>query len=77
MTPKEKWKRLANPKCARDYGLSITEKELSTFKEGKLILKAIKGVRESGEFIESMGSELGKAMAKRLDMEIINVLRKM
>lgn len=35
VTPQEKWNRMTSPKCADDYGISISFEEMSTFSEGK------------------------------------------
>lgn len=35
----EKWKRLANPTCADDYGLSVTIGELAATPEGRKIIE--------------------------------------
>lgn len=40
MTPKEKLKRLTNPQCAEDYGLSISFDELASFDTGRAFLEA-------------------------------------
>lgn len=38
MTPEEKWVHLVNPQTVKDYGLSLTEAELATFPEGRVVL---------------------------------------
>lgn len=42
MNPQEKWNRLSNPQCLKDYGLSITEKEMMSFPKGRAIIGALK-----------------------------------
>lgn len=42
MNPQEKWNRLSNPQCLKDYGLSITEEEMVSFPEGKNIVRTLK-----------------------------------
>lgn len=37
----EKWKRLTNPTCADDYGLSVTLDELKQTEEGRKILNEL------------------------------------
>ena len=41
MCPKEKWERLNNPTCLKDYGLSLSEDELMQFPEGRDLLKTL------------------------------------
>ena len=74
MTPKEKWRRMSNPKFATDYGFSIKGEELKTFREGRKLLKEINKIKQENKFVNEIMRNLGYAMAKRLDRTVINVL---
>lgn len=80
MTPKEKWERIKNPKCAKDYGLSIGRSELMTFPEGRALCAEIDYIREGGKDvpITSLDAQLkllGEQMAETLKELCIKVIK--
>ena len=67
MTPEEKWERLNNPKTREDYGLCLSEEELSTFEAGRKILAGAKQAADQGrdqysEVAKSMGAQASKTL---------------
>ena len=48
MTPEEKWKRMNNPTCVEDYGLSLNRAELSTFSEGQKLVATVDKLNKRG-----------------------------
>ena len=67
MTPREKWDRLNNPKTLEDYGLCLSEEELSTFEAGRKILAGAKqaaaqGLDQYSEVAKSIGMQARKTL---------------
>lgn len=72
--PKEKWERMKNPTCAADYGLSIDATELSTFEEGRMILKCVREhadrLRSFNDGVKAMGKTAAKSIADQFFKEL-------
>lgn len=47
MTPEEKFNRLMSPRCLEDYHISLSEKELRTFKDGRDLLCGVRKMQRS------------------------------
>ncbi|TES88935.1 MAG: hypothetical protein E3J94_07170 [Desulfobacteraceae bacterium] len=52
MTLQEKLKRLINPKCANDYGLSISLSDLMSFNIGRKWVKDFFNIKEENHEID-------------------------
>lgn len=80
MKPQEKWDRLNNPQCLKDYGISLTKSEMMSFPEGRVIIRVglekhcpfkILELTDSPEFKQLMTNA-----AESRDKVIIDLLRK-
>jgi len=70
----DKWNRLNNPKTIEDYGLSLTEKELRTFPEGRIILFDIKVNLRKEKQLNNKLNKLKLNMQQTIENLIIQVL---
>lgn len=74
MEPKEKWQRLNNPTCAADYGLSLNEDELRTFKRGRALLCVIIKQRKKAKRLEIIAEKILNQLWKHREQMIYDML---
>lgn len=76
MTAQEKWQRLKNPKTLGDYGLSLNEREMSDFPNGRAILCEIKKLKRQEKKDTRIISLLGSNTASTMEGIMIKFLLK-
>ena len=71
---KGKWDRLINPKTTNDYGLILTQDELSTFPEGVEILQSIHAIDKEDQYNEDIMAQAGLAAKNTIDNVFYEIL---
>ena len=64
LTREQKWHKLNNPQCLSDYGISLDEDELRTFKGGRGILLAVRKRERLNKKLSKACYEVGEAIGR-------------